>query len=155
MVPSPGTETMAKLSWVAGGEGWTGLPWSRRSAAGRGKEEEEVGCSSSSLLVFWDCPSNTGAGEGWRRNPLQNRSMKTVLFKGLVLYDLLTVQFGNFNELFHQPLCFLKNRRGRGNQEGGNSLCVAFKNIVFTITTFCHELPSRSQNCHAKIFHIY
>lgn len=82
--------------------------------------------------------------------------MKIVLFKVLVLYDLLTIHFGNFNEFFPPTftLCDEQEREGK-SKRWKHSLCVSFKNIVFTTTSFCHELPSRSQECHAKIFHIY
>lgn len=102
------------------------------SPAGGGKEVEEADCSSASFLFFWACPSKMGTEEGWRRNNLQNKSMKILLFKVLVLYNLLTICFGNFNEFFPPTFTlFEEQKRERKSRRWKHALCVSFKNIVF------------------------
>lgn len=52
--------------------------------------------------------------------------MKIFLFKVLVLYDLLTIHLGNFNELFPPTFTLFEEQKRERNQEGGNTVCVSF-----------------------------
>lgn len=128
---------------LVGMAGW-GCDDPEQSQKGKGKRQRQW---ISSFLLPWSCPSKVGAEKVWRRNILQNKSLKIFLFKVSVVYDWLTIHFGDFDEFcYNNFYAFWAEKRGEIKKM--ETLCQYM--LVFTIRILCHELTRRSQKHHAK-----
>lgn len=69
--------------------------------------------------------------------------MKILLFKVLVLYDLLTIHYRNVNELFPPTFILYEEQKRAGkSRRWKQSLYVSFKNIVFHYNQLLSEQNS-------------
>lgn len=86
---------------------------------------------------------------------LQNKILKIFFLKVLMLFGLLAILFGDFDEIFSTKIYAFWGAGKGGEIKKMETICLPFKNVGFTGDSFCHELTKRSQKHHTKILYMY